>query len=113
MAADHKEATGKVLAPPEIAAMADTGDGPCLETMGRYTDRLARALAHVVNIIDPEVVVLAGGLSNMGRLYTDVPAFWGDYIFSDHVNTRLVPAQHGDSSGVLGAAWLWRPGEDA
>jgi fructokinase len=113
MTADHEKATGKVLAPQEIAAMAEAGDRLCLETMGRYIGRLARALAHVINIVDPDVIVLGGGLSNIGRLYTDVPAFWGEYIFSDRVDTRLVPAMHGDSSGVLGAARLWQPGEAA
>lgn len=113
MTADHEKATGKVLAPQEIAAMAEAGDRLCLETMGRYIGRLARALAHVINIVDPHVIVLGGGLSNIGRLYTDVPAFWGEYIFSDRVDTRLAPAKHGDSSGVLGAARLWQPGEAA
>ena len=107
MTADHKESTGRVLAPPEIASLAEAGDGPCRETMGRYTGRLARALALVINIVDPDVIVLGGGLSNMGRLYAEVPALWGEYVFSDRVDTRLVPAQHGDSSGVLGAARLW------
>jgi len=113
MTADHKEATGKVLAPPEIASMAEAGDGPCQKTIARYSERLARALAHVINIVDPEVIVLGGGLSNIGRLSAEVPALWGEYIFSDRVDTRLVPAQHGDSSGVLGAARLWQPGEEA
>jgi fructokinase len=68
---------------------------------------MARALATIINLIDPEVIVLGGGLSNIGALYSDVPARWGAYVFSDEVHTRLVPARHGDSSGVRGAARLW------
>ena len=73
----------------------------------RHTDRLARALAHVINMLDPEVIVLAGGLSNMAHLYEEVPRLWGRWVFSDVVRTRLVRAVHGDSSGVFGAARLW------
>ena len=69
--------------------------------------RMARALASVINIIDPEVIVLGGGVSNMASLYEEVPRRWGRYVFSDRVDTKLVPAVHGDSSGVRGAAWLW------
>ena len=73
----------------------------------RYENRLSRALAHMINIIDPDAVVLGGGLSNLARLYTNVPPLLGDWVFSDRVNTRLLPPAHGDSSGVRGAAWLW------
>ena len=76
----------------------------CLE---RYEDRMARSLASVINLLDPDVIVLGGGLSNIERLYTSVPSRWSRYVFSDHVATRLVRALHGDSSGVRGAAWLW------
>ena len=69
--------------------------------------RLARALASVINIIDPDVIVLGGGISNIAQLYTKVPKLWAQWIFSDHVSTRLVQNKHGDSSGVRGAAWLW------
>jgi fructokinase len=79
--------------------------------MVRYEERLARALSHVVNIVDPEVIVLGGGMSNVARLYDRVPRLWGSYVFSDRVDTRLVPPVHGDSSGVRGAAWLWGEGE--
>ncbi len=72
-----------------------------------YEQRLARSLATVINVLDPDVVVLGGGVSNVERLYTEVPKLWGPYIFSDHVATRLVRNAHGDSSGVRGAAWLW------
>ena len=67
----------------------------------------AKALASVINLIDPEIIVLGGGLSNIARLYTNLPGLWGEYIFSNHVRTRLAAARHGDSSGVRGAAWLW------
>ena len=85
--------------------------GPALqkdgENLERYEERLARALAGVINILDPDVIVLGGGISNIERLYAKVPVLWQPYIFSDHVATRLVPPAHGDSSGVRGAAWLW------
>ena len=68
---------------------------------------MARALASVINAIDPDVIVLGGGMSNIARLYANVPARWAQYVFSDRVDTRLVPPRHSDSSGVRGAAWLW------
>jgi predicted NBD/HSP70 family sugar kinase len=75
--------------------------------MQRYEDRLARSLAHVINILDPDVIILGGGLSNIKRLYDNVPRLWGQHVFSDAVATRLAPPVYGDSSGVRGAAWLW------
>jgi fructokinase len=75
--------------------------------LARYERRLAKALALVINIVDPDVIVLGGGLSNVDRLYDSVPRLWGEYVFSDHVATRLLKNRHGDSSGVRGAAWLW------
>ncbi len=85
--------------------------GPALakdgENLGRYEERLARALAGVINILDPDVIVLGGGISNVDRLYATVPVLWRPYVFSDQVATRLSPPVHGDSSGVRGAAWLW------
>ena len=84
--------------------------GPALQRdpdMDRYEERLARALAGVINILDPDVIVLGGGISNLQRLYANVPVLWRPYVFSDHVATRLMPPVHGDSSGVRGAAWLW------
>jgi fructokinase len=77
------------------------------ETLGRYEARLARALASVINVLDPDVIVLGGGMSNVERLYTEVPRLWSKHVFSDHVATRLARNAHGDSSGVRGAAWLW------
>ncbi len=82
-------------------------DARASETLARYEERLARALASVINLLDPEVIVLGGGLSNIARLYENVPALWGKWVFSDVVRTRLAPNKHGDSSGVRGAAWLW------
>lgn len=90
-----------------IASAADAGDRRARRALDLYVTRLARALAAVINIVDPHVVVLAGGLSNIASLYTEVPAIWQRWIFSDRVDTRLVRAKHGDSSGVRGAAWLW------
>ena len=97
---DHSRATGQRL-PPE--AIVSRGDG----ALERYERRLARALASVINVLDPDVVVLGGGMSNVERLYTEVPRLWSQHVFSDHVATRLVRNAHGDSSGVRGAAWLW------
>jgi fructokinase len=113
LAHDHAALTGEALSAPEIAARADTGDTRADATLQRYEDRLARALATVINLIDPHVIVLGGGLGQMSRLYRNVPALWGAYVFSDTVATRLVPPRYGDSSGVRGAAWLWPPDEDA
>ena len=75
--------------------------------MRRYEERMARALASVINVLDPDVIVLGGGMSNIDRLYVNVPALWAPYVFSDTVTTRLVRNAHGDSSGVRVAAWLW------
>ena len=93
----------------QIAALAAQGEPRARAALERYEERLARALATVVNILDPDVIVLGGGVSNIGRLYESVPRLWTPHVFSDLVATRLVRAQHGDSSGVRGAAWLWDP----
>ena len=98
---------GEDLPASEIAARADRGDARAVACLDRYARRFARAIASVINIVDPDVVVLGGGLSNMRRLYDEVPARWGAHVFSDRVDTRLVKAMHGDASGVRGAAWLW------
>jgi fructokinase len=89
-----------------IIAAAQAGDAICEAALQRYEQRLARALATVINLLDPEVIVLGGGLSNMQRLYANVPRLWNEWVFSDQVSTRLVPPRFGDSSGVRGAAWL-------
>ena len=106
LAADHLRVTGYLLTAHDIAQQAAQGDALSVATMQRYEARLTRALASVINILDPHVIVLGGGLSNMSSLYESVPRIWGRHVFSDHVNTRLVRALHGDSSGVRGAAWL-------
>ncbi|MCX7959968.1 MAG: ROK family protein [Burkholderiales bacterium] len=88
-------------------ALAQEGGAASEPAMARYEERLARALAGVINLLDPDVIVLGGGLSNIARLYENVPRLWGRYVFSDRVDTRLCPPVHGDASGVRGAAWLW------
>ncbi|MEO6023230.1 MAG: ROK family protein [Burkholderiales bacterium] len=103
---DHRIISQQVLEPYEIVSLANSGDSACVATMQRYEDRLARALAHVINIIDPEVIVLGGGMSNIERLYDNVPPLWPRYVFSDVVQTQLRRNVHGDSSGVRGAARL-------
>ena len=108
LALDHTERSGTRLEGPDIVAQAASGEAGCEATLGRYEDRLARALAHVINLLDPDAVVLGGGLSQCARLYRNVPGLWGKYVFSDRVDTRLVPPRHGDSSGVRGAAMLGR-----
>ena len=110
---DHRSATGRELEPPEIVARAAAGEADARATLERYEGRMAKALASVINVLDPEVIVLGGGLSNIERLYEAVPARWGAWVFSDQVSTRLEKARHGDSSGVRGAAWLWPAGGDA
>ena len=99
--------TGKPLSSDQIAKATLDGDRDALATMVRFEDRLARALASIINVLDPNVIVLGGGVSNIERLYGNVPQLWGKYVFSDKVATRLVQAKYGDSSGVRGAAWLW------
>ena len=108
LAADHRRQWGEGLTSAEIVARADAGDHDANWTMNRYEDRLARALATVINLLDPDVIVLAGGMSNVQRLYRNVPQRWGRYVFSDQVSNRLLPPVHGDSTGVRGAAWLGR-----
>jgi fructokinase len=107
LARDHERATGLSLEPAEIAGRADAGEPEATATLERYEDRMARALGSIINVVDPDVIVLGGGMSNIARLYDRVPARWSRYVFSDRVDTRLVPPRHGDSSGVRGAAWLW------
>jgi fructokinase len=107
LARDHEQATGLRLDAPDIVARAEAGEAAATATLERYAARMARALASVINVLDPDVIVLGGGLSNVARLYHRVPALWGRWVFSDRVETRLVPPAHGDASGVRGAAWLW------
>ncbi len=105
----YQAITGVELDTRDIEARAAVGDVDAERALALYEGRLARALASVINVLDPDVVVLGGGLSNLQRLYTNVPNLWKPYVFSDIVQTRLVPAWHGDSGGVRGAAWLWEP----
>jgi len=106
LASDHEAACGQAFEAKEIAERAAAGDADCEATLVRYEGRLARALAQVINILDPDAIVLGGGLSNLDRLYDNVPRLWRAHVFSDDVATRLLRPRHGDSSGVRGAAWL-------
>ena len=107
MSASHQRDTGDDLSAEAIVRVAESGDTLCIQTLERYCQKLAIALATVINVVDPDVIVLGGGLSNIHAIYKRVPALWQQHIFSDEVRTRLLPPKHGDSSGVYGAAWLW------
>ena len=107
MARDFETISNRRATPQEIVAAAEAGDRDAMRCLERYEVRFARALASVINVVDPDVIVLGGGLSNIDRLYTSIPRLWSAFVFSDSVATRLVRAHHGDSSGVRGAAWLW------
>jgi len=108
---DYQQSTGQALTAEQIAA---SGDAAAAAALARYESRMARALASIINLLDPDVIVLGGGLSKIGRLYENVPRLWSGHVFSagvaEPVRTRLLPAGHGDASGVRGAAWLWRDG---
>ncbi len=105
--ADYRRGAGAMLPASEIAAAAEAGEAQAMAALERYEDRLARALAHVVNLLDPDIVVLGGGLSRIERLYRNVPPKIGEWAFGKSAATPVVPAKHGDSSGVRGAARLW------
>jgi fructokinase len=107
LAQDHARVAGQLLSAAEIAALAEQGNTGAIASLERYARRMARALATVINIVDPHVIVLGGGMSNINRLYQRVPELLPTYVFSDHVATQLVAPRHGDTSGVRGAAWLW------
>ena len=107
LARDYRQGTGAELEAAEIAARAERGEAAAAAALARYADRMARALAVVLNLLDPDVVVLGGGMSQMMRLYEQVPRLWQEWAFSDRITTPLRPPRHGDSSGVRGAAWLW------
>jgi predicted NBD/HSP70 family sugar kinase len=107
LARDHARAGGEGVTAEEIVTRASRGDAQAAHTLNRWEARLARALATVINIVDPEVIVVGGGLSAIESLYDRVPGLWGQWIFSDAVTTRIVRARHGDDSGVRGAAGLW------
>jgi fructokinase len=103
----YEAVTGRLEEATAVATRAQAGEPAAKTALGRYIDRLARSLATAINLLDPEIIVLGGGLGQIAALYRDVPASWGDYVFSDRVATKLVPPRWGDSSGVRGAAWLW------
>jgi fructokinase len=104
---EYRRCTGMELTAVEVAAAANAGDGRAVECLETYKHRLARALAGVINILDPDLIVLGGGLSNVPQLYQDLRTLVGQYVFSDSIDTPIVRAFHGDSGGVRGAAWLW------
>jgi fructokinase len=110
---DHRAAAGEEIEPHVLAARAAAGDAAAQASLVRYVDRLARSLATVINLLDPEIIVLGGGVGQIAQLYSAVPERWRAYVFSDTVATKLRPPRWGDSSGVRGAAWLWseRDGE--
>jgi fructokinase len=107
LALDYRALAGAAALPAEIARRADAGEMAALAALDRYEGRLARALATVINILDPDVIVLGGGISNIDRLYRSIPSLWTNWVFSDRVTTTLRRNHHGDASGVRGAAWLW------
>lgn len=107
MSADHRRHNGATLSAEQIEQRAAAGDAACEATLQRYEARLGRALAGIINVLDPQVIVLGGGLSKMQRLYRNLPERCGPHIFSDVFCNRILPPAHGDSSGVRGAAWLW------
>jgi fructokinase len=107
LAADHRRHGGTAQTGVEVVQRASRGDAVSRLSLERLARRTAKALASVINILDPHVIVLGGGLSNIDMLYERVPALWSGWVFSDRVDTRLVQNHHGDSSGVRGAAWLW------
>jgi fructokinase len=116
LSADHERVAGARLSPAQIVEAANRGTAAAERTMGRYEGRMARALACIINVLDPDVIVLGGGMSNIARLYTNVPRLWDRFVFAaegdlpnreSRLTTRLVSARHGATSGVRGAAWLW------
>ncbi|MGD8673894.1 MAG: ROK family protein [Thiogranum sp.] len=109
---EYRRLGGTMLKAERIAEQDRRGEGLAVACLDHYIDRMARAMASVINVVDPEVIVLGGGVSNIERLYRDVPRAWAEYVFSDRVDTRLIPPRHGDSSGVRGAARLWAAGDE-
>jgi fructokinase len=104
---DFQEVTGRSMTAREIVAGLGSGDSDAVQAVERFEDRLARGLAHVINVLDPDVLVFGGGLSKVERIYANVAAKLPRYVFGGEVTTALLPARYGDSSGVRGAAWLW------
>lgn len=104
---DYQRVTGEDLSTHDVMKNARLGEPKAVAALERYVDRLARGLGNLINVLDPDVIVLGGGMGNVSALYDEVPKIWNKYIFSDFVHTKLKPPIHGDSSGVRGAAWLW------
>ncbi|MEL6281989.1 MAG: ROK family protein [Pseudomonadota bacterium] len=112
LARDYREVSGEPVARvEEVVSRAEQGEWLAKNALARHVDRLARGLSVVMNVVDPDVIVLGGGLSNMPHLYEELPKALEPYVFTDEIATRIVPPKHGDSSGVRGAAWLWSPDE--
>jgi fructokinase len=107
MAADYHACGGPAVSSEVVVERATAGERLAIDALARWERRLAKALATIINVIDPDTIVVGGGLSAIDRIYAGVPALWAQWVFSDHVATRLVRAKHGDASGVRGAAWLW------
>jgi fructokinase len=107
LARDHERATGVSTDAVTVVDLAQSGDAAAAGCLDRYVNRLARALGSIINVIDPDAIVLGGGLSSIERLYEDVPRAWSQFVFSDRVETELLKPKFGDASGVRGAAWLW------
>jgi fructokinase len=107
LAADYRKQTGADATGEDVVGRAGDGEAAAAAVLERWETRLARSLSTVINVVDPDVIVVGGGLSRIARIYDDVPRLWAKWVFSDRVDTRLVPAMHGDASGVRGAAWLW------
>ena len=107
LSATYTAIAGRRAEAADIAALADAGDAGANDALAVYETQLARALASIINVLDPDVIVLGGGVSNIARLYTRVPPLLKPFVFSDSADTPIVAARHGDSSGVRGAAWLW------
>jgi fructokinase len=110
LSAAYAAITGRPADAAAIAAAAESGDPDASQVLDLYESRLARALASIINVLDPDIIVLGGGVSNITRLYDRLPALVKPFVFSDSADTPIVPARHGDSSGVRGAAWLWNEG---
>lgn len=103
---EYQQVSGVTRKAAEVVSLAEQGDALAEQLLQAYEERMAKSLAHIINILDPDVIVLGGGMSNIQRLYANVPARWEKYVFSDQVATRLLAPRYGDSSGVRGAAWL-------
>ena len=107
IALDYKTVTGRTKTTRQIVSEFEAGDGDAAAAIERFEDRLARGLAQVINVLDPDVIVIGGGVSRVEHLYEELPGRLPAYVFGGEVSTPILPAKYGDSSGVRGAAWLW------